>query len=48
MEEQSPAAAAPTGSGGRPPAEGSSPLRCDDSRHGDGAEAVVSSRGVVR
>ena len=39
MEEQSPAAAAPTGSGGRPPAEG---------RHGDGAEAVVSSRGVVR
>ena len=27
---------------------GSSPLRCDDSRHGDGAEAVVSSRGVVR
>ena len=44
MEEQSPAAAAPTGSGlelgqhkqGGPP------------RHGDGAEAVVSSRGVVR
>ncbi len=48
MEEQSPAAGAPTGSGGRPRLlRVVFPLRCDDSRH-HGAEAVVSSRGVVR